>query len=615
VWLVALQLVSVSWSGCGGGDGSRPLDGGAPDSGAAATTPPFFLTDPEDRLVVAPAGTQFSVSVGGDPDPEVTWETSDDEGATWESVPAVSGTELDFESTTPSMDGLRVRARATNTAGTATSAAATLQVQVVPSAPVVLEDPEDTTVPAGAAATFHVEVSGYPSPTFQWQRAPAGSEAFVDMPSATAATLETPPAIFVADDDGPTDRGARYRVVVTNSEGVATSAAATLTVTAAPLTQFVHVEAGARQHVLGLRADGSVWSWGGGVSGTGRSCGSCAPRPVPGLTGRFVAIHARAGASFAVHEDGTVWSWGYNGAGVLGRGVADGAAYTTPGVVVRADDGEPLTGIVGVTMSRGDGSVLAWTEAGVVWTWGSAWIEPGQSYVTAVRLAAVPHPRFDGTTPERSLAWVVSGSYVHVGVNGAGDGVYWWHQGGALYSDVLPLSGLGIEGVPRDVAMSETGEGAHPRLAVVDADGVLYHQAMVLSGANDIAGANNLTLVEQDLPEPIARVAAAPEPWGVVAIGESGAGYAVGVDVSGQLGDGTVGGGARTTYAPVLDLAGAADVAVLREGVVGVRHDGTVFGWGDAAYFTLGAADSAGRPILSTGWERYSARAFTLSRP
>lgn len=78
----------------------------------------------------------------------------------------------------------------------------------------------------GATATFTASATGSPTPTAQWQSAPAGGT-FTDIQNATGTSYTTPATVAA-------DNGRQYRVVFSNSEGTATSSAATLTVVQAP---------------------------------------------------------------------------------------------------------------------------------------------------------------------------------------------------------------------------------------------------------------------------------------------------------------------------------------------------------------------------------------------
>ena len=86
-----------------------------------------------------------------------------------------------------------------------------------PGAPVIVNTPVAQSVAEGRPATFSVTASGQEPLAYQWQRDG------VDIPGATGSSYTLDPATA-------TDNGAAFRVVVSNSMGSATSAAATLNV-------------------------------------------------------------------------------------------------------------------------------------------------------------------------------------------------------------------------------------------------------------------------------------------------------------------------------------------------------------------------------------------------
>ena len=88
--------------------------------------------------------------------------------------------------------------------------------------PVIFTQPQNASVFEGQTATFSVDATGAPL-SYQWLRNG------VPIPGATAASYTTPALTIAADN------GATYSVVITNGvPGTATSANATLTVSAAP---------------------------------------------------------------------------------------------------------------------------------------------------------------------------------------------------------------------------------------------------------------------------------------------------------------------------------------------------------------------------------------------
>ena len=91
---------------------------------------------------------------------------------------------------------------------------------VIATAPSITTQPTNQTVTAGQSATFSVTAAGTAPLSYQWQK---GTTAIAGATSASYTTAATTTA----------DNGTQYRVVVSNSEGNATSNAATLTVNAA----------------------------------------------------------------------------------------------------------------------------------------------------------------------------------------------------------------------------------------------------------------------------------------------------------------------------------------------------------------------------------------------
>ena len=95
-------------------------------------------------------------------------------------------------------------------------------------APTIATQPANTTVTAGATATFSVVVSGTGPFTYQWQKNST------NISGATQSSYMTPAT-------ASSDNGAKFDVVVSNSAGSITSAMATLTVTTSVVLQSIAV--------------------------------------------------------------------------------------------------------------------------------------------------------------------------------------------------------------------------------------------------------------------------------------------------------------------------------------------------------------------------------------
>jgi uncharacterized repeat protein (TIGR01451 family) len=117
-----------------------------------------------------------------------------------------------------------------NAAGSVVSRAATLTVTAATTAPTITAQPSSASVTAPAQASFAVSATGTPAPGYQWQLSVDGGVSFADITGATAASYTTPATL-------PADNGKKYRAVVSNSAGSATSSVATLTVATPPSVQ------------------------------------------------------------------------------------------------------------------------------------------------------------------------------------------------------------------------------------------------------------------------------------------------------------------------------------------------------------------------------------------
>lgn len=96
---------------------------------------PAVVGAPADRSARVGETVTFEAAGSGTPGPAISWETSADQGATWQAVPGAQGGTLTVTATAAD-DGRRYRAVLTNAAGFTRSSAAKLTV-AVPAAPTV----------------------------------------------------------------------------------------------------------------------------------------------------------------------------------------------------------------------------------------------------------------------------------------------------------------------------------------------------------------------------------------------------------------------------------------------------------------------------------------------
>lgn len=127
------------------------------------------------------------------------------------------------------------------------------------------------------------------------------------------------------------------------------------------LTGIISVAAG-MIHSAALKDDGTVWTWGGnffGEIGDGTTNYCMEPRKVEGIQD-ITAIDTGSNHTVALKSDGTVWVWGKNEFGQLGNGTT--LRSRTPIKV------EGLTGIIAI--QAGMESTIAYKYDGTIWAWG-----------------------------------------------------------------------------------------------------------------------------------------------------------------------------------------------------------------------------------------------------
>jgi alpha-tubulin suppressor-like RCC1 family protein len=422
----------------------------------------------------------------------------------------------------------------------------------------------------------------------------------------------------------------------------------------APLTHaaVTPVVVAGSAHSIGLKYDGTVWTWGSNVYGqlgNGTNIDSATPVQVSSLTG-VVAIAAGFYHSLAIKSDGTVWAWGNNSDGQLGNtttcpcsnsnvpvqmtGVANGIAVagglnhslvlTSGGIRAAGDNtfgqiGDAtnmqratavavvLPGVAAIAAGRNHS--LAMTTGGAVYAWGDDSV--GQLGDGALVPQNAPELNLTlanivriSSRDSAGLALDSSGAIWGWGANDYGQ-----VGDGSLVSPVkTPLKSM----ISNDIATSVTS-GAYHSLAITQTGSIIGW------GTNTAGQLSNVPFLTYTSATGLQLISGVSQLAGGVAhsLGYTSGGtvIAFGGNGSGQLGDGTT----TNRYTPVtvvglggvgyLNLLGLNNVSVTvaGSGIVGSSpaglecSSGTCVGaFGSGAVVTLTATPTGGN--IFEGW-------------
>ncbi|MGA7796770.1 MAG: immunoglobulin domain-containing protein [Candidatus Acidiferrales bacterium] len=172
---------------------------------------PGFAIQPASQTVTVGHPANFSVTVTGTGPFTYQWQKNN------ANITGATSSTYTTPATVSGDNGAAFRVVVSNSAGSATSASATLTVDPAPVAPSITTQPSNKTVTAGQTATFSVVAAGTAPLTYQWQKNNA------NISGATSASYTTPATVSG-------DNGATFRVIVTNPVTNITSNPATLTV-------------------------------------------------------------------------------------------------------------------------------------------------------------------------------------------------------------------------------------------------------------------------------------------------------------------------------------------------------------------------------------------------
>lgn len=185
----------------------------------AGCTGPSISAQPAPTTVTSPATAPFSVTATGDAPLSYQWQRNSS------NITGATGSSYTTGATDYATDnGAKYRCIIANGCGSVTSNEATLTIACTGAA--VSIHPASTTVTIPSAATFSVTATGSYTLAYQWQKNS------VNIGGATASSYTTP-ATSTADN------GNKYRCVITNSCGTATSNEAVLTANCVKSVQVI----------------------------------------------------------------------------------------------------------------------------------------------------------------------------------------------------------------------------------------------------------------------------------------------------------------------------------------------------------------------------------------
>ena len=128
-------------------------------------------------------------------------------------------------------------------------------------------------------------------------------------------------------------------------------------------TDWKNIAAG-RSHALAVKCDGTLWTWGSnsfGVLGDGTTTARSSPDTTAGGGANWCFVAVGTFHSAGIKTDGTLWTWGYNSRGELGDNTT--TSRRSPATVSGG-------GTNWCFVSLGDQSSLAIKTDGTLWTWG-----------------------------------------------------------------------------------------------------------------------------------------------------------------------------------------------------------------------------------------------------
>jgi alpha-tubulin suppressor-like RCC1 family protein len=368
------------------------------------------------------------------------------------------------------------------------------------------------------------------------------------------------------------------------------------------------------QHTAAIKTDGTLWTWGNGLSGRlGTNDTTDRSTPVTTFAGgtNWKQVAAGTQHTAAVKTDGTLWTWGNGLSGRLGKQYS-----TTVQVPVRLDPSSktwadtettPFEPDELYTLSAGTLHTAAVKTDGTLWTWGNGL--SGRLGDATLTNSSTPVTTFAGGSNWKQVA----AGYQHTAAVKT-DGTLWtWGAGtiGRLGDATLTNRSTPVTTFAGGTNWKQVSAG-DIHTAAIKTDGTLWTW-----GAGSSGRLGDATITNSSTP---VTTFAGGTDWKQVSAGDShtaavktdGTLWTWGNGVNGRLGDATL----TNSSTPVTTFAGGTDWKQVSAGTLhtaAVKTDGTLWTWGNGLSGRLGDATltNSSTPVTTfaggTDWKQVSA--------
>jgi hypothetical protein len=245
------SAATLTVSGTAGPPATQQPGGQNVSSGPGGVAP-AITQEPSGQGVLAENQVSFTAAASGVPAPSVQWQVSTDAGSSWANV--AGATSATYSVAAPlNQGGDLYRAVFTNSAGSAVTNPALLDVASSDTGPSVISGPTDESTVSGQSVSFSAIAMGVPWPSVQWQI--LEGDTWANLAGDNATTYSFTPTL--------SDSGEEFRAEFHNAAGTVDTGAVTLSVLSAAVAPTVTLDP-TDENVF----EGSVATFVAGASGT-----------------------------------------------------------------------------------------------------------------------------------------------------------------------------------------------------------------------------------------------------------------------------------------------------------------------------------------------------------